>query len=473
MKKCLDHPVFRVISDIVTRRDVSAYVIGGFVRDCILGRDHSIQDIDILIVGKGIEIAREVASSLIPKPKVSIFKRFGTAMFRYGDMEIDFVGARKESYSPDSRKPAVEEGTLEDDQRRRDFTVNAMAISLKRESYGAFIDPFNGLKDLQDRILRTPLDPDVTFSDDPLRMMRAIRFATELDFQLSTEVEEGIRKNRDRISIVSMERITTELNKIMMADTPSRGFLLMDKTGLLAIILPEVYTLKGVETREGKSHKDVFLHTLQVLDNISRKSDNLWLRWAALLHDIAKPATKKFMPDHGWTFHGHEFLGSRMVPRIFRNLKLPLHERTNYVSKLVALHLRPIALVTEQITDSALRRLIFDAGDDLEDLMTLCEADITSRNPGKVRKHLNNFKFVRLKLKEIEDKDAIRNFQPPVSGEEIMKIFGIPPSKTVGIIKEAIKDAILDGKIHNSREEALRLMYKLGEEIGLKPADQK
>lgn len=465
----LDLDIFRIISEVAHFRKTPVYVIGGYVRDCLLGRNEKRKDIDILVVGKGIDLAKDVTAKLKPKPKISVFRRFGTAMFRYKGLEIDFVGARKESYSPNSRKPATEDGTLEDDQLRRDFTINAMAFSLNRDNFGAFIDPFHGLDDLKNKIIRTPRDPDITFSDDPLRMMRAIRFATDLKFELSEDVKKAISLNRDRIRIVSQERITDEMNKIILSDKPSMGFILMEETGLLKNIFPEFSALKGVETREGKSHKDVFYHTLEVLDNISSNTENLWLRWAAILHDIAKPATRKFVPGHGWTFHGHEYLGSRWVPGIFKRMKLPMGEPMQLVRKLVALHLRPIALVTEDITDSALRRLLFDAGDDLENLMLLCKADITSKNPRKVRKHLKNFNLVKEKLTDIEKRDAIRNFQPPVSGDEIMKIFGIPPSKTIGDIKESIKEAILDGRIRNNREEALKLMYKLAEEKGLSP----
>ncbi len=467
MKDCLNHPIFKIVSLVSKQLHVPAYVVGGFVRDCLLKRDNPSKDIDIVVVGKGIEVARETARKLNPSPKVSVFRNFGTAMFKFRDMEIDFAGARRESYRKESRKPVVEDGTLEDDQKRRDFTINAMAISLHPDTYGAFIDPFNGEKDLKHKIIRTPLDPDITFSDDPLRMLRAIRFATQLQFNIEPDVLEAIRKNHSRIRIVSMERIIIELNKILMTIKPSTGFLLLDKSELLKEILPELYAMKGIESRQGMQHKDVFLHTIQVVDNISRKTDNVWLRWAALFHDVAKPATKKFIPVQGWTFHGHDYIGSKMIPKIFRRLKLPLNDKMKYVQKLVALHLRPIALTTNGVTDSAIRRLLFEAGDDIDDLMILCEADITSKNEKKVRQHLQNFRIVREKLKSIEAKDAIRNFQPPVSGEDIMITFGIAPSKTIGILKNAIKEAILEGTIRNNREEAYRYMIEYGKQQGM------
>ncbi len=467
LEKCIAHPLFRIITEVSGDLSVPAYVVGGYVRDCLLKRDNPAQDIDIVVLGKGIDAARETARRLQPSPPVSVFRNFGTAMFRYKDTEVDFVGARKESYRKDSRKPVVEDGTLEDDQKRRDFTINALAIALHPRERGTFIDPFNGLEDLRNKIIRTPLDPEVTFSDDPLRMLRAIRFATQLGFRIEEKVFSAIRRQKQRIHIVSMERITTELNKIMMTPRPSVGFLLLDRVGLLEEIFPELHALKGVEKRKGMAHKDVFLHTIQVVDNVAAKSDNLWLRWAALLHDIAKPATKKFIEGQGWTFHGHDFIGSKMVPRIFRHLKLPLNEKMKYVQKLVALHLRPIALTTHEVTDSAVRRLLFEAGDDIEDLMLLCEADITSRNEKKVKKHLENFRLVREKLRTIEEKDAIRNFQPPVTGEDIMETFDIPPSRTIGILKEAIKEAILEGTIHNDRQEAYRFMIDQAKKMGL------
>ena len=467
LEGCISHPLFRTVTEVSRDLKVPAYVVGGYIRDCLLERNNPSRDIDIVVVGKGIEVARETARRLKPRPKVSVFKNFGTAMFRYQEIEVDFVGARRESYNRDSRKPVVEDGSLEDDQKRRDFTINAMAVALHPDELGKFIDPFNGLEDLHKKLIRTPLDPLVTFSDDPLRMLRAIRFATQLQFRIEEQVFEAIRKNRKRIHIVSMERITTELNKIMMTSRPSKGFLLLDRSGLLEEIFPELHALKGVDSRKGMAHKDVFLHTIQVVDNVAAKSGNLWLRWAALLHDIAKPATKKFIEGQGWTFHGHDYIGSKMVPKIFRRLKLPLNDKMKYVQKLVALHLRPIALTTNEVTDSAVRRLLFEAGNDIEDLMLLCEADITSKNEKKVRKHLENFKLVREKLKTIEEKDAVRNFQPPVTGEDIMQTFGIPPSKTIGILKEAIKEAILEGTIRNDRREAYEYMLEQAKEMGL------
>lgn len=462
-----DDNIFDIIARVADRKGVKAYVIGGYVRDYIMGREHPDKDIDIVVLGDGAEMAKATAREISPDINVTVFRNFGTAMFRYKNYDIEFVGARKESYSRNSRKPAVEPGTLEDDQNRRDFTINSLAISLNRENPGEVLDPFGGLEDINRRILRTPLDADTTFSDDPLRMMRAVRFAAQLNFTISDETMASMKRNAERINIVSAERISLELNKIIAADTPSTGFLLLEKTGLLRIILPELDRLKGVEDKEGKGHKDNFHHTLKVLDNAAAKSDNLWLRWAALLHDIAKPVTKKFAPGTGWTFHGHEFVGSKMVPDIFARLKLPLNDRMKYVRKLVGLHLRPIALVQEEVTDSAVRRLLFEAGDDIDDLMLLCEADITSGNRMKVQKHRDNFALVRQKLREIEEKDAIRTFQPPVHGEEIIAAFGISPGPLVGMIKTAIKDAILDGVIPNERQAAWDFMIKKGKEMGL------
>jgi poly(A) polymerase len=471
MNICLNDKIFESLSEVVTEEKVNAYVIGGWVRDCILNRNHPEKDIDIVVIGSGIDIAKKAAKRISPKSKVSVFKNFGTAMFRFGEYEIEFVGARKESYNRNSRKPVVENGTLDDDQKRRDFTINALAISLNKETLGEFLDPFGGIDDLKNRIIRTPLDPDKTFSDDPLRMMRAIRFAAQLNFTIEDTTFNSIKINAERIKIVSQERIIVELNKIIMCPTPSKGLLLLDKSGLLKIVFPELDNLKGVETKEGKGHKDNFHHTLKVLDNISKSTDNLWLRWSALVHDIAKPFTKKYIPETGWSFHGHEYLGSKMIPGIFRRLKLPLNEKMKYVQKLVELHLRPIAISLEIVTDSAVRRLLFEAGDDIEDLMILCEADITSKNEEKKTKHLENFRIVRTKLREIEEKDAVRNFQPPIDGGEIISTFGISPGKEVGIIKNAIREAILDGVIPNEYEAARNLMLIKGKELGLSPVN--
>jgi len=469
---CLNDKIFNIISEVVESENVKAFVIGGWVRDCILEREHSEKDIDIVVIGNGVEIARKTAKKINPGIKVTVFKNFGTAMFRWNDYDIEFVGARKESYERGSRKPYVETGTLEDDQKRRDFTINALAISLNPETYGDLLDPFGGIEDLKKGIIETPLEPDKTFSDDPLRMMRAVRFAAQLGFTIEKNTFDSITKNAERIRIVSMERISTELNKIIMCPRPSVGFIQMERSGLLAIIFPVLDSLKGIETKEGKGHKDNFHHSLKVLDNISRKSDSLWLRWAALLHDIAKPVTKKYIPDAGWSFHGHEYIGSKMIPDIFRKLRLPLNEKMKYVQKLVSLHLRPIVLSQEEVTDSAVRRLLFEAGDDIDDLMLLCEADITSKNEAKKTRHIENFKLVRHKLREIEEKDALRNFQPPVGGEEIIRTFGIKPGREVGIIKSAIREAILDGIIPNEYEAARKLMIEKGREIGLTPVDQ-
>lgn len=459
----LSLPIFGRISRIVDTMGVEAYVIGGYVRDYYLGRRCT--DIDVVVVGSGIEVARALAREV--GTNVTVFKRFGTAMLHADGLEVEFVGARKESYSPDSRKPAVEEGTLRDDQLRRDFTINALAWSLNGATFGQLVDPFGGMADLEACIIRTPCDPDVTFSDDPLRMMRAVRFATQLGFDIAPETFEAIERNRERIGIVSRERIITEINKMVASPVPSIGFDLMDRTGLLPLVFPELSRLKGVERRGVHTHKDNFVHTLMVLDNVARQSDNLWLRWAAILHDIGKPATKAYLPAVGWTFHGHEVVGARMVPEIFRRMKLPLNEHMKYVRKLVSLHLRPIILSEDAVTDSAVRRLLFEAGDDIDDLMTLCEADITSGDERKVKRYLKNFAIVRRKLREIEEKDRVRNFQPPVTGELIMATYGIPPGRVVGEIKEEIKEAILDGRIANDYDQAYAMMEKLARQHGL------
>jgi poly(A) polymerase len=460
----LSGPALKTIKETVQSENVRAYIIGGCVRDLILQRQS--KDIDIVIEGSGIDIAEKVADKF--GVQVNVFKNFGTAMLKAFDMEIEFVGARKESYRRESRKPIVENGSLEDDQNRRDFTINALAISLNKNDLGSIVDPFDGINDLEKKLIRTPQNPDITFSDDPLRMIRAIRFSTQLNFSIIDETFEAIKRNAERIEIVSKERVSDELNKIIMTDKPSEGFELLYKSGLLRLIFPQLLLLKGVESKNGKKHKDNFDHTLQVLDNVAGKSDNLWLRWAALLHDIAKPATKKFDDNLGWTFHGHEFAGSKMTPGIFKYLKLPLNEKMKYVQKLVLLHLRPIVLAQEEVTDSAIRRLLFDAGDDIDDLMLLCDADITSKNRKTVDKHLSNFQLVRAKLKEIEEKDAVRNFQPPVSGEIIMETYGIGPSRDVGLIKNAIKEAILDGIIKNNYDEAYSFMKIEAEKLGLR-----
>lgn len=463
----LSKKIFRIISEQASLQGVRAYVIGGYVRDSLIGRKS--KDIDIVVEGSGIELARAVASAT--GTNVNVFKNFGTAMMRWKDLEIEFVGARKESYRSDSRKPIVEDGSLRDDQLRRDFTINALAFSLQPHDFGELSDPFDGVGDLNSKLIRTPLEPDTTYSDDPLRMLRAIRFASQLSFTIHPDSLDAISRNKDRLSILSHERITEELNKILLSPKPSVGFYLLDSTGLLEMIIPQLSKLKGVEQIEGKGHKDNFSHTLEVLDNLAESSDNLWLRWAALLHDIAKPATKKFEPGIGWTFHGHDFLGGKMVAGIFKQLKMPLNEKMKFVQKMVQLHLRPIALVQEEVTDSAVRRLLFDAGDDIEELMQLCEADITSKNNNTVRKHKNNFAMVRQKLIEVEEKDAVRNFQNPVTGELIMEKYGIPPGREIGIIKEFIKNAILDGVIGNNIEEAEMLMQQKAAELGLESKD--
>jgi len=467
MKQHLQHPVFKVISELADQLQQETYVIGGFVRDLILNRQSP--DIDIVTIGSGIHLAEMVAKRLGPNIQVSVFKNFGTAMLKYQTLEVEFVGARKESYNEDSRKPIVEDGTLEEDQNRRDFTINALAICLNSNRFGELIDPFGGIQDIENKILRTPLEPGITFSDDPLRMMRAIRFASQLGFTIEAKTLEAISLNKKRINIISQERIGEELNKIILSSKPSVGFKLLERTGLLELIFPELYRMKGREEVNGIGHKDNFFHTLEVLDRIAPNTNNLWLRWAALLHDIAKPATKKYSPQLGWTFHSHNFVGAKMVPALFKKMKFPLNEKMKYVQKIVELHMRPIVLSEEEVTDSAIRRLLFEAGDDIEDLMTLCEADITSKNQEKVKKYYNNFQLVRQKLKDLEERDHIRNFQPPVTGETIMEVYGLSPCREVGLIKSAIKDAILDGIIQNNQEQAFQYMLKIANEMGLTP----
>ena len=466
-QKLLDKPIFHLIGETADEQGVECYVVGGYVRDLFLERPS--KDIDVVVVGSGIGLAEAVGKRIGHGAHVSVYRNFGTAQLHYRRTEVEFVGARKESYNHDSRKPVVEDGTLEDDQNRRDFTINALAVCLNGERFGELVDPFDGVWDMEDRMIRTPLDPDITFSDDPLRMMRCIRFATQLNFYIDEETFAALERNKERIHIISRERIADELNKIMMTATPSKGFVELSRCGLLPLIFPELAALEGVETVNGKAHKDNFYHTLEVLDNVCRVSDNLWLRWAALLHDIGKPRSKRFEPKVGWTFHNHNFLGEKMVPEIFRKMKLPMNEKMKYVQKLVGLHMRPIVIADEEVTDSAVRRLLFEAGDDIEDLMTLCEADITSKNAQRKQHFLDNFKLVRSKLVDLEKRDHIRNFQPPVDGTEIMELFGLTPCREVGSLKMALKDAILDGHVPNEHDAALQFILERAAKMGLKP----
>lgn len=469
-KEALSSDIFKYITKAAEELDLDSYVIGGFVRDFLMHRDSDAKDIDIVTVGSGILLAKKVADLLPNKPKVQVFKTYGTAMLRFKDLEIEFVGARKESYTESSRNPDIEKGTLQDDQDRRDFTINAMALSLNEEDFGKLLDPYKGVEDLKAEIIRTPLNPDITYSDDPLRMLRAIRFATQLNFTIENKSLEAITTNASRLDIITQERIVDELNKILLSDKPSIGFKLLDNTNLLERFLPELTALKGVEEEEGQTHKDNFYHTLQVVDNISQKTNNLWLRWAALLHDIGKAPTKKFDKKAGWTFHAHEFVGSKMVTKLFKRLKMPLNEKLKYVKKLVLLSSRPVVLA-EKVTDSAVRRLIFDAGEDLDDLMTHCEADITTKNPKKIKRYLNNFKLVREKIEEVEERDRIRKFQPPITGEIIMETFNLKPCKEIGMLKEAIKEAILEGEISNDYDVAYDYMLAKAKQLGLKKID--
>ena len=469
LHQALTNPIFKIISQSAQELGIDSYVIGGYVRDYFLERGQK-KDIDVVAIGSGIELAKQVAKNIPARPKVQVFKTYGTAMLRYEDLEVEFVGARKESYSEESRNPIVEGGSLEEDQNRRDFTINAMAFDLSSTNYGNLLDPFDGLQDLKSKVIRTPLDPDITYSDDPLRMMRAIRFATQLNFTIEKASLDAITKNKERIKIITNERIVVELNKILESDVPSIGLLLLEETGILEYILPELTALKGIDEKEGQRHKDNFYHTLEVVDNIAPQTDNLWLRWAALLHDIGKAPTKKFSKKVGWTFHAHEFEGSKMVYHLFKRLKMPLNDKMKFVQKMVFMSSRPIALA-QDVTDSAVRRLVFDAGEYVDDLMVLCEADITTKNPKKFKKYHNNFKIVREKIVEVEERDQVRNFQPPISGEEIMQAFGIKPSREIGTIKEAIKEAILEGHIPNEHGAAYELMLKEGKRLGLEKVD--
>lgn len=466
--EAVSNPIFNNVAEVADEINQETYVVGGFVRDYLLNRGQK-KDIDFVTVGNGILLAKELANKLGNTSQVSVFKRFGTAMFKYKDTDLEFVGARKESYSEDSRKPHVEDGTLEDDQKRRDFTINTLAISMNKENFGELIDPFNGVEDLNNKIIKTPLEPNVTYSDDPLRMMRAIRFAAQLDFEIEKKSFQAIIDNAERINIVSFERVMDEFQKIMMTDKPSVGLLLLEQSGLMQHILPELVALKGIEEVEGQKHKDNFYHTLEVVDNISVNTDNVWLRWAALLHDIGKAVTKRFDKNVGWTFHSHEFVGSKMVLKLFRRLKLPLGPQVKYVQKLVMMSSRPIAVVTDDATDSALRRLLFDAGEDFDDLITLCKADITTKNERKQKRFKQNFEVVEQKIKDVEERDKVRNFQPPITGEQIMKIFDIQPGKEIGILKNAIKEAILEGEVENNYNSALEFVINMGKDLNLEP----
>lgn len=467
LKEHFNNKIFHQISETADELGLECYVVGGYVRDIFLNRPS--KDIDVVVVGSGIKMAEAFGKKLGRGAHVSVFRNFGTAQVKFRDTEVEFVGARKESYSHDSRKPIVENGTLEDDQNRRDFTINAMAVCLNHERFGELVDPFGGLDDLKERTIRTPLDPDITFSDDPLRMMRCIRFATQLNFYIDDVTFSALERNKERIRIISRERIADELNKILLSPVPSKGFVELDRCGLLELIFPEVSALQGVEVKNGRAHKDNFYHTLEVLDNISKQTNNLWLRWSALLHDIAKPRTKRWEPKIGWTFHNHNFIGEKMIPEIFRKMKLPMNEKMKFVQKMVSLHMRPIVIADEEVTDSAVRRLLFEAGDDIDDLMLLCEADITSKNETRKQHFLENFKLVRFKLKDLQDRDYKRLFQPPIDGEEIMRIFGLGPCREVGVLKETMKNAILDGKISNDYEIAYKFMMEKAKKMGLVP----